>query len=175
MISFVVMTLTQRCTMPSKRFIGIDPGSKGCVACIEGDTISFYPLTGNVSTYQDCIDILSAIGTSTYVAVEDVHGLPGQSCTANTTFMKLAGMAELVGWYISTAGYMKVSPVTWKKHFGLTSKGLSKTERKHLSIDLAKKLYPSVADQLTASRDGWAEALLIARYYQDVLYQQELQ
>jgi len=162
--------------MPARRFIGIDPGSKGCVACLyEDGVVTFYPLTGDVGTYQDCIDIMQQYSISTYVAVEDVHGLPGQSCTANTTFMKLAGMAELVGWYLSTAGYMKVSPVTWKKHFGLTSKGLSKTERKHLSIDLAKKLYPAVAEQLTASRDGWAEALLIARYYQDVLHQQELQ
>lgn len=160
----------------TKRFIGIDPGSKGCVACLyEDGEVTFYPLTGCVSTYQDCIDIMQQYSISTYVAVEDVHGLPGQSCTANTTFMKLAGMAELVGWYLSTAGYMKVSPITWKKHFGLTSKGLSKTERKHLSIDLAKKLYPAVAERLTASRDGWAEALLIARYYKDVLYQQELQ
>lgn len=162
--------------MQIRRFIGIDPGSKGCVACIyEDGIVSFYPLTGNVSTYQDCIDIMSQNNISTYVAVEDVHGLPGQSCTANTTFMKLAGMAELVGWCLSTAGYIKVSPVTWKKHFGLTSKGLTKTERKHLSIDLAKKLYPAVANQMTASRDGWAEALLIARYYQDVLSEPKLQ
>ena len=53
------MMFTQRCTMQIKRFIGIDPGSKGCVACLyEDGAVTFYPLTGDVSTYQDCIDIM---------------------------------------------------------------------------------------------------------------------
>lgn len=160
--------------MPN-RYIGIDPGSKGCVAEIRGNRITFYDLDSNMETYHY---ITATLGDNyclwdTYVAVEDVHGLPGQSCVANTTFMKLAGMAELTGYSIGNH-FHKVSPVTWKKYFGLTSKGLSKTERKHLSIDLAKKLYPDVADQLTASKDGRAEALLIARYCQDVLSESEL-
>lgn len=159
------------------RFIGIDPGSKGCVAVINGKHINFFDLDKELLTYENILDILGDDENkfNTFVSVEDVHGIPGQSCTANTTFMKLAGYAELTGWCLSTAGFMKVSPTVWKKHFNLISKGLSKTERKHLSIELVKKLYPSVADQITASKDGRAEALLIARYYQDVLYQQELQ
>jgi hypothetical protein len=80
--------------------------------------------------------------------------------------MNLAGMAELAGYSIGEMTLVK--PQVWKKHFGLITKSLTKTERKHLSIDLAKKLYPSVADQLTASKDGRAEALLIARYIKDV-------
>ena len=51
---------------------------------------------------------------------------------------------------------------------------MSKTEKKHKSIELAKELFPAVADQLTASKDGRAEALLIARYMKDVQCQQEL-
>lgn len=150
------------------RYIGIDPGSKGCVAVLfEDDKAFFHDLDAELSTYCDIMSILDGI-SPTYVAVEDVHGRPGQSCVANTTFMKLAGCAELTGWSLATAGFLKVAPQTWKKHFGLLSKGLTKTQRKHLSIDLAKELYPSVADQLTASKDGRAEALLIARYMKDV-------
>lgn len=150
------------------RYIGIDPGSKGCVVeLLENDEVYFHDLDAELSTYWDIISILED-GAPTYVAVEDVHGRPGQSCVANTTFMKLAGCAELTGWSLATAGFLKVAPQTWKKHFGLLSKGLTKTQRKHLSIDLAKELYPSVADQLTASKDGRAEALLIARYMKDV-------
>lgn len=160
----------------TKRFIGIDPGSKGCVAIIQGDEVTFMDLDKELFTYEDIINALNRQQVrDTYVCVEDVHGMPGQSCSANTTFMKLAGYAELTGWILSTAGFMKVAPSVWKRHFNLISKGLSKTERKHRSIELAKRLYPSVADYLTASKDGRAEALLIARYHQDVLSEQELQ
>ena len=152
------------------RYIGIDPGSKGCIAVLYGDGKAyFHDLDAELSTYSHLQFILTDAYMPTFVAVEDVHGRPGQSCVANTTFMKLAGCAELVGWSVSSAGFIKVAPQTWKKHFGLMSKGLTKTQRKHMSIDLAKKLYPDVADQLTASKDGRAEALLIARYYKDVL------
>lgn len=156
----------------STRYIGIDPGSAGCVAIIDDhDTVlGIKDLNKEYYTYW-CIqqDLEDYIGEyeETYVAVEDVCGRPGQSCQANTTFMKLAGMAELAGYSIATE-FFKVKPQVWKKHFGLITKGLTKTQRKHLSIELAKKLYPSVADQLTASKDGRAEALLIARYMKDV-------
>jgi hypothetical protein len=151
------------------RYIGIDPGSKGCVVVLfEDDKVFFHDIDAELSTYWNIMSVLEDNKAPTYVAVEDVHGRPGQSCVANTTFMKLAGCAELTGWSLASAGFLKVAPQTWKKHFGLLSKGLTKTQRKHLSIDLAKELYPSVADQLTASKDGRAEALLIARYMKDV-------
>lgn len=152
------------------RYIGIDPGSKGCVAILYGDgKVFFHDLNSDIDTYRHYQYILEDAYMPTYVSVEDVHGMPGQSCVANTTFMKLAGYAELMGWSVASAGFMKVAPQTWKKHFGLISKGLTKTQRKNLSIELARKLYPDVADQLTPSKDGRAEALLIARYHKDVL------
>lgn len=152
------------------RYIGIDPGSKGCVTELFDDgKVFFHDLDGDIDTYRHYQYILADSYIPTYVSVEDVHGMPGQSCVANTTFMKLAGYAELMGWSLCSAGFMKAAPQTWKKHFGLISKDLTKTQRKHMSIELAKKLYPDVADQLTASKDGRAEALLIARYHKDVL------
>ena len=156
----------------TNRYIGIDAGSKGAVAVIDDNNtvLVIKDLDKDYYTYwciqQDLADI-EGLYEETYVAVEDVCGRPGQSCQANTTFMKLAGMAELTGFSIASE-YLKVKPQVWKKHFGLITKGLTKTERKHLSIDLAKKLFPAVADQLTASKDGRAEALLIARYMKDV-------
>ena len=122
---------------------------------------------------QDLADIVGSFD-ATVVGVEDVRGRPGQSCVANTTFMKLAGMAELAGWSISTDAFQKIPPQTWKKYFNLTgSKDETKTEKKHRSIELAKKLFPSVADQLTASKDGRAEALLIAEYVRQHYEQDE--
>lgn len=49
-----------------------------------------------------------------------------------------------------------VQPATWKKHLGLI--GCDKSA----SIEMARELFPSLADQLkTKSSDGRAEALLI--------------
>lgn len=160
----------------SKYYIGIDPGSKGAMAIIdsEGNVADIIDIDNGVGTYANlCYRFGEDYDREYYVAVEDVCGRPGQSCVANTTFMKLAGYAELLGYILSTE-YLKVKPQVWKKHFGLISKGLTKTQRKHLSIELAKELFPAVADQLTASKDGRAEALLIARYMKDVQCQQEL-
>lgn len=153
----------------SKRFIGIDPGSKGAVAILDDNgTIEFIDLDNNIEGYVQ-LTTLRSNSVNTYTMVEDVCGRPGQSCQSNTTFMKLAGYAEMLGFYLSypVGTFDKVKPQVWKKHFGLMTKGLTKTQKKHLSIDLAKKLYPSVAGQLTASKDGRAEALLIARYCKD--------
>ena len=158
-----------------KYYIGIDPGSKGAMAIIdsEGNVADIIDIDNNVDTYSGLIiQFMDNLDNDFYVAVEDVCGRPGQSCAANTTFMKLAGYAELVGYFIAT-DFLKVKPQVWKKHFGLIfPKDMSKTDKKHKSIELAKELFPAVADQLTASKDGRAEALLIARYMKDVQYQQ---
>lgn len=149
------------------RFIGIDTGSKGAIAVICGDNIIIYDLTNKIEHYWYLYTYLvDSQGSydATVVYVEDVHGRPGQSCVANTTFMKLAGYAELLGFSIADS-FNKVPPQTWKKYFGLTGvKGETKTQKKHRSIELAKKLFPSVVGELTASKDGRAEALLIAEY-----------
>ena len=171
----MVMTFIQECTMNNpKYYVGIDPGSKGALAIIdsEGDVADIIDLSNDVGPYVNlCYRFGEEYFRDYYVAVEDVCGRPGQSCAANTTFMKLAGYAELLGSFMSTE-YLKVKPQTWKKYFGLISKGLTKTQRKHLSIELAKELFPSVALQLTASKDGRAEALLIAEYMRRVSNQQ---
>lgn len=153
------------------RFIGVDPGSKGAVAAIDSDdnVLFIKDLSSDYSTYWELIaDAEDWAGSyeNSLSMVEDVCGRPGQSCQSNTTFMKLAGMAELATYTISDMS--KVKPQVWKKYFGLISKGLTKTEKKKMSIELAKKLFPSVADQLTASKDGRAEALLLAKYCKDM-------
>lgn len=153
------------------RFIGVDPGAHGALAVIEEGNVNVFDLNKEYDTYLYWVSNLEELlgpGDYHYVAVEDVCGRPGQSCQANTTFMKLAGMAEVMAYGIGRDGFIKVKPQVWKKHFGLISKGLTKTEKKKMSIELAKKLFPSVADQLTASKDGRAEALLLAKYCKDM-------
>lgn len=155
----------------TEHYIGIDPGSKGAMAVIDknDNVLWIEDIDKDFSTYWYPTTYLMVDYYTNYVCVEDVCGRPGQSVQANTTFMKLAGVAEYVGWLLSDNGkFYKVKPQTWKKHFGLITTGLTKTEKKHLSIDLAKELFPSVADKLTASKDGRAEALLLAKYCKDV-------
>ena len=152
------------------RYIGIDPGSKGAIAIIDdfSRVLGVYDLNSDISTYWYAATYLvdpTETFKNTYVVVEDVCGRPGQSCVANTTFMKLAGYAELTGFFLGEM--MKVKPQKWKKLFGLVfGKELTKTQKKHKSIELAKEFFPSEADKLTASKDGRAEALLIAKYCQ---------
>lgn len=162
-------------TKTVKRYIGIDPGSRGAIAIIDDNdnVLHIADIDSDIRTYWYYIVFIANQDFSReyYGAVEDVCGRPGQSCKANTTFMKLAGYAELVTYLFAkdVEHYMPVKPQIWKKHFGLISHGLTKTERKHLSIEKAKELYPQVADRLTPSKDGRAEALLIARYCRDVI------
>lgn len=152
------------------RLIGIDPGSKGAIAVIdEGVAPVFYDLDKEIGTYSRYLQLLSS-EDDIVVTVEDVCGRPGQSCVANTTFMKLAGMAELMGWSISNKGFFKVKPQVWKRHFDLISHGLSKTERKHLSVDLVNRLYTGL--NIPYSKDGRAEALLIGLYGKSI-YEEE--
>ena len=149
-------------------YIGIDPGRNGAIACIDGNNCVHW--LHDIDNLYEYI-IRSFIWDDYYWytgCVEDVCGRPGQSCQSNTTFMKLAGKAELTADCICEHVDL-VKPQIWKKYFGLmTSKDLTKTEKKHLSIAKAKELFPSVADKLTASKDGRAEALLIALYGKEV-------
>ena len=149
-------------------YIGIDPGKKGAIACIDDDNTVHW-LRDIDGLYEYLIRSHCFDEYYWYTGcVEDVCGRPGQSCQANTTFMKLAGKAELTASCICEEVVL-VKPQVWKKYFNLiTSKDLTKTEKKHLSIEKAKKLFPSVADMLTASKDGRAEALLIALYGKDL-------
>ena len=54
---------------------------------------------------------------------------------------------------------IEISPLKWKKRLNLIRK------EKEDSIELAKTLYPNYKDQLTKSKDGRAEAILIGHYY----------
>ena len=149
-------------------YIGIDPGKKGAIACIDDDNTVHW-LRDIDGLYEYLIRSHCFDEYYWYTGcVEDVCGRPGQSCQANTTFMKLAGKAELTADCICEEVVL-VKPQIWKKYFNLiTSKDLTKTEKKHLSIEKAKELFPSVAGELTASKDGRAEALLIALYGKDL-------
>lgn len=137
--------------------VGIDPGAQGAIAILspknppkvvdipKTDEAILSLLKKNLQN-KDCI-----------VFLEDVHALPRQSTVAGFTFGKNVGKAELIALSYSS-NVVKVSPQRWKKHFGLYKK-----EKKE-SVALARQLFPSLVETLKISKDGRAEALLIASY-----------
>lgn len=152
--------------MTIRYYCGIDSGAKGAIAFLNADgsfnSIIDMPtpkgfIEGIKNAIWDCDD-------STAVAIESVHPLPGQSCMASFSYGGNFMLAKLLGiWYQDDP--VMVSPQKWKGFYGLKrNKDESKTDYKHRSVELAKELFPSASNLLTISKDGRAEALLIANW-----------
>jgi len=141
--------------------VGIDPGLSGAIALIDDDGGI---LLFDIPTYQekkkhwihlkDLYKVLYDLRRkSDRVVIEKVHSMPNQGVSSVFKFGKgygiLLGMCTALGYDICL-----VPPNLWKKHFGL---GRDKKQ----SVSLANELYNVT---IKASKDGRAEALLIARY-----------
>ena len=143
-----------------KHYAGIDPGAKGCLAILDeaGKVVLLEDLPTDNTEWCNAISTAYATSNATYVMLENVHALPNQSTVAGFTFGKNVGKAELLAEALADMdGVLLVTPQKWKKHFGLS-------RDKKEAIELARVLFPDVEDKLTASKDGRAEALLIAEY-----------
>lgn len=152
-------------------YVGIDSGAKGAIAFLNSD--GSYNSVVDMPTVENFIDGLKKglwndDGDDFVVAIESVHPLPGQSCMASFSYGGNFMLAKAIGMFYNKHPYM-VSPQKWKGYYGLKrGKEESKTDYKHRSVELAKKLFPSATDLLIISKDGRAEALLIARYIYDI-------
>ena len=142
---------------------GIDPGKSGAIAIID-DKLNVILLVDMPTTNESYVSVIKNNRYKTdKTFLEDVHALPKQSSVAGFTFGKNVGKAELIAETIGNV--CLVSPSKWKKELGLIKReGETKVQHKHRSIELAKKLFKDVEKKLTASKDGRAEALLIAYY-----------
>lgn len=150
-----------------KIYVGIDPGSKGAIAVICGDEVSLF----DMPTLEQLIantTVLKVFNNNRYrVAIESVHPLPGQSCIASFTYGENFLLAKLIGMCYNRDPVM-VSPQKWKKYYGLKREpNETKTEYKRRSVDKARELFPSVTEDLKYSKDGRAEALLIANWLKE--------
>ena len=143
-------------------YIGIDPGKKGGVAYICGDTYGAYPMP---NTRRELFDLLNEMTADTSHAVraivESVHAMPGQGVTSMFTFGK--GCGEILG--ILTALGTEIyepTPQAWKKvMLAGTDKG------KDASIQMAENIFPEIQLVPKGCRkpnDGMAEAILLAEY-----------
>ena len=147
-----------------KVYVGVDPGSKGAIAIIAGDLI----LIEDMPTAEKALEIFrKSQPWDCRVALEQVHPLPGQSCIASFTYGQNFLLAFLIClWYNSNP--VMVSPMRWKKYYGLKKEpNETKTEYKRKSVEKARELFPQATELLKYSKDGRAEALLIANWLKE--------
>lgn len=151
-------------TLSDKVYVGIDPGAKGAIAILQDDEV----VIDDMYSLEDAINLFRIQRPfDCRVAIEQVHPLPGQSCIASFTYGENFLLAKLIGMWYSTSPVF-VSPQRWKKYFGLKKEtGETKTEYKRKSVMKAIDLFPKAKDMLKISKDGRAEALLIAKWLKD--------
>ena len=159
--------------MKCKLFVGIDPGAKGAIAILnkDGEVVDLYDMPTTNEKYLEHILFWTnkKKGYDVQLVIERVHALPFESAVAGFTFGKNCGKADLLALSMTTGvNPHDVSPQVWKAYFGLKRlNGETKYEYKKRSINKATILFYDQKDKLTMSKDGRAEALLLAKYCLD--------
>jgi Holliday junction resolvasome RuvABC endonuclease subunit len=149
-----------------KTYIGIDPGSSsGCIAIITKDgegnvpftyTIEFSKMTTKEWFYE--LKTLAANDDCTAI-LEKVHGMPGMSTVAVSTFMKNVGHIEMALIALGIP-FKEVTPQSWMKHYNMKKeKDESKVEWKRRLRELLQRLMPNFP-----VKNDTADAMLLAYY-----------
>ncbi len=144
--------------------IGIDPGKSGGIAILRPDgrnEVHDTPVDGKAYLVGSMVDLLrtardeaQAQGWTFAAILEYQQAMPGQG--VSTMFVCGVGFGLWQG--VLTAldiPYVLVRPAMWKRKLGLSSEKAS-------SIALAQQRFPALAYRLLKSKDGRAEALLLA-------------
>lgn len=148
-----------------KRWIGIDPGSKGAFAMIpEEGEVEVYPFDKELFRekcekwrHDDCMACVEKVSSSPQMGVKSAFTFGENSETPK---------AMLYAFYIPFA---EVPPNKWKTEFSLSKgKASSKADKKGVDIECAKQLFPTVSlrrtPQSRTDDDNFADALLLALY-----------
>lgn len=164
-----------------KTYIGIDPGSKGYIVCLDSEGGFFESLPIEDSTQQDIATFLNNANydNKAVCVMEDVHAMPGQGVASTFAFGRNTGFlfGLLVAFKIP---YTLVSPQKWQKAMWIAADHVTTTATdkngntkkvvmpKPTSINAATRLFPDV--DLRKNRgckkphDGKCDALLMALY-----------
>ena len=141
-------------------FIGIDPGKKGGIACIDTESGFCYTEPYSDKALIDLCDSESRKGQNVVCCLEKVGAMPGQGVVSMFSFGQSVGYIKgvLESFRIP---YQEITPQKWKKEFGLNSE-------KAASAEVCRKLFPNVSLLATPRckkpHDGMTEALLMAEY-----------
>jgi crossover junction endodeoxyribonuclease RuvC len=147
------------------KILGIDPGLGGALALI-GDgflAVEDMPVMGvgrqKVVNGAQVANIVDRWEPDT-VMLERVHAMPKQGVVSAFRFGQVLGTIEGIVLGINIP-LRYCTPQKWKKHFRLNA---DKEQARMQAI----RLFPSLADQLSRKKDdGRAEALLIAKYFDE--------
>jgi crossover junction endodeoxyribonuclease RuvC len=160
--------------------IGIDPGLSGGIAILEDNRVKeMFDMPVMSDGKKNKRQLNSALLAQlfkdniksvedTVMVVEQVNAMPGQGVTSmfnfGQTFGAIKGICAALGLPI-----FFVRPAKWKKHFELinSSKDASRTK--------VIEMYPSISDKLSKKKDvNKSDAVLIARYYSETRFKEEL-
>lgn len=144
-------------------FIGIDPGSSGAIAVVdkEGKPVTYWdmPYRNKEIDCWDLKNILESIKSQDrcFCVLEKCQYTPAIKGSGAFTFGKTVGATEAI---VSLTGvpFELIPPQKWKKEFSLIKAD------KYASITLAKRMFPEFVDKFLKTKDGRAEAFLIAEY-----------
>lgn len=155
--------------MTLRLVLGCDPGQSGCIAVLaDGEPAGFIDMPTmpraagghEVNAASLAAQLRGALmehrGAHVLGVVELVGSMPRQGLASTFRFGQSDGILRGV---LATLGigYITVSPVKWKNHYGLTG------QEKDAARTLAIRRFPSVAEQLARKKDGGrSDALLIA-------------
>lgn len=143
-------------------YIGIDPGLKGSLAIIGGNTPVAFPFDKQTYLFElrSVRAYCDKFKDECICCIEQVHSMPKQGVTSSFNFGKNYGWI-LGALEANNIPYQEIPPQRWKKEFGLNSD-------KVRSIEVCKQLFPNVSLRKTArcttDDDGMAEALMLALY-----------
>lgn len=157
--------------------LGIDNGLSGAVGVIRQDGSAAvhdtpagggeYQIGAMVALLTGIIEKSQPAGPPGHYAVhcylEQAQSMPGQGVATSFKIGVGYGIWQAV---LTSLGipWTKVPPSVWKRVMQITAPGKTPTERKHIAVARAQQLFPQLAGSLLVSKDGRAEALLIARY-----------
>lgn len=141
-------------------FIGIDPGKKGGIACIDTESGICYTEPYSDKALIDLCSSESSKCQNVMCCLEKVGAMPKQGVVSMFTFGQSVGYIKgvLESFRIP---YQEITPQKWKREFGLTSD-------KAASAEVCRRLFPYISlfatDRCKKPHDGMAEALLMAEY-----------
>ena len=144
-------------------WVGIDPGATGAMAAIYGDGfIEIQDFTDPVGVRR-CLHRLNDLHGDVKAAIESVHSMPREGVSSAFKFGVNVGVWKGM---LAMAGipYDEVTPQKWQKEIfdSTLKKGM---DRKALSLERARRLFPSMEGFLARKKDhGRSDALLIAEW-----------
>jgi hypothetical protein len=159
-------------------FVGIDPGTTGCVAMISPDgqvdfwdTPTYKVKVGkSLRTVYDLPVMINLVRSfaerDVLVTIEEIHAMPTSGGLGNFSSGFGYGL-WLMALAMAGLPHQIVQPAAWKKYLGLKRPvGKPKdSEKKAADLVFAQRLFPAAVEKMhIVKHHGRADSLLIAEY-----------